>query len=838
MARARLSSISDPALQFLHAARAAAMMNEQSLRAGDLVFTRRQRWRVVSIRPYPACKVVALAGASRTNAGQTAHVVTPFDDIEPAVRPRAVRLVSTRRWRRRCRELIASHGPADRLQTAEGAQIDLLPHQLEPALAIVRGLACRVLIADEVGLGKTIQAGLIAAELKARGMADRILVLTPSGLREQWADELKRRFKLNPVVMDAPGIRRRSTSLAVGVNPWATVPIAIASLDYVKRPEVQPALISCRWDLVIVDEAHGAGPGSDRLGAVRAICGRTSYVALLTATPHSGSRNAFDALCRIGDQAGDRLLIFRRRRDQVALSGGRRVHRVLVATNPAEREMHAAVADLAAAVAADPESARDDAWLAVAVLQKRAFSCAHALAQTVGRRLAAMHPGDPDAGQQLLLPLADAGELDPSDEAPQLSPVLRNASSECRLLKIVAARAVAAGARETKLVLLERLLGRFARLREQAIVFTEYRDTLLHVRGHLSCDCAVLHGGMTREERRVELERFASGRCRVLLATDAAGEGLNLHERCRAVINLELPWNPTRLEQRIGRVDRIGQKRRVHAFHLISSGTGEMRILDHLRAKLMRARADISAADPLGDTDCDDQDATLVEIAAGLERTNRLSSNVSHLPAEQPEFAAFGRLEPEAAMELQRLVTARRFSAGARPSDLDTDDCLAVATRRRQLRAQLNGRSLAIVCAAITDEFGRLIARSVMPALATVQPCGAPHRLKQHLSALAEAIEIHAARIDDGRWYREATTTHAAFVDARRRRDARILADLERRRPFPAQAGLFDRRALREVSDEAANFADLKNDLEQSIARASTPTCDVLRVALLMAGRW
>ena len=121
------------------------MMNEQSFRAGDVVFARRQRWRVVSIRPYPACKVVALAGASRTNAGRTAHVVTPFDDIEPAVRPRAVRLVSTRRWRRRCRELIASHGPADRLQTAEGARIDLLPHQLEPALAIVRGLACRVL---------------------------------------------------------------------------------------------------------------------------------------------------------------------------------------------------------------------------------------------------------------------------------------------------------------------------------------------------------------------------------------------------------------------------------------------------------------------------------------------------------------------------------------------------------------------------------------------------------------------------------------------------------------------------------------------------------------------
>ncbi len=142
------------------------MMIQQSLHVGDLVFTRRQRWRVVSIRPYAACNVVALSGAGLMNAGRTAHVITPFDDVEAATKPGAIRLVGARGWRRRCRWLLASQGPADRLQTAQRARIDLLPHQLEPALAIVRGLACRVLIADEVGLGKTIQAGLIASELR------------------------------------------------------------------------------------------------------------------------------------------------------------------------------------------------------------------------------------------------------------------------------------------------------------------------------------------------------------------------------------------------------------------------------------------------------------------------------------------------------------------------------------------------------------------------------------------------------------------------------------------------------------------------------------------------
>ena len=194
-------------------------------------------------------------------------------------------------------------GPRTGCRLPQHARIELLPHQLEPALAIVRGLACRVLIADDVGLGKTIQAGLIASELKERGIADRILILTPSGLREQWADELNHRFDLDAAVIDAVSIRRRSAMLQVGVNPWTTVAIAIASFDYVKRPEVEPALAACRWDLVIVDEAHGAGPGSDRLAAIQAICGRAPYVVLLTATPHSGSRPAFEALCEVGAQA-------------------------------------------------------------------------------------------------------------------------------------------------------------------------------------------------------------------------------------------------------------------------------------------------------------------------------------------------------------------------------------------------------------------------------------------------------------------------------------------------------------------------------------------------------
>jgi len=329
------------------------MPKQQFPRVGDLALVRGQRWRIVDVRPYPACKVVSLTGAGATNAGHAARVITPFDRVEVAASAPRIRLVGVRRWRHRCRALLASHGPADRLQSALHARIELLPHQLEPVLAIVRGLACRILIADEVGLGKTIQAGLIVAEVKARQAADRVLVLTPAGLREQWAHELRHRFELDPEIMDKWSVRKRSALLPVGVNPWATVALAIASYDYVKQPDVEPALAACRWDLVVVDEAHNVTAGSDRRAAVDALCRRASYVVLLSATPHSGSAAAFKSLCAIGAPPDDRLYIFRRSRAQVALSADRRVHLSHVRPTDAERDMHATLMEVAGAAAGD-----------------------------------------------------------------------------------------------------------------------------------------------------------------------------------------------------------------------------------------------------------------------------------------------------------------------------------------------------------------------------------------------------------------------------------------------------------------------------------------------------
>jgi superfamily II DNA or RNA helicase len=812
-----------------------ALQPQQSLQVGTRVTVRQQRWLIVHIQAHSACRVLSLAGATTRNAGRLAQVIVPFDEVAPVVMPSGLRLLGVQRWRRQCRAMLAAQGPAARLQTAGAAHIDLLPHQLEPVLAIVQGRACRVLIADEVGLGKTIQAGLIAAELRAREAAARVLVLTPAGLREQWTNELKLRFGIDAAIVDMRGARLRAASLPVGVNPWSTVEVAVTSFDYVKRPEVAPAITSCPWDLVIVDEAHGVTAGSERREVVDAICRRTSYVVLLTATPHSGSRAAFQAICAIGVQPSDRFLVFRRNRTDAGLTVARSVHRLFVRPSPAERETHGAVADVMNAAAAEAHRSHDT-WLAMSVLLKRSLSSAHSLYETVARRLRSFAALEPDAWQ-LCLPLADAtGDLDASDEAPlALAPLLRHADGERRWLTRLADRAAQAARSESKLFRLRRLLGRLRRLSEPSIVFTEYRDTLLHVRHALPIECAVLHGGLTREERRAELESFVNGHRAVLLATDAGGEGLNLHMACRVVINLELPWNPTRLEQRIGRVDRIGQRRRVHVFHLIARGTAEMQILESLKEKVALARRDIDAADPLGFSDRCDDDVVIAQRLAGLA-----IDNTNFTDAAAP--LGLTRLEADAARELRRLIDARRFTRQDRFEwPLATDGWFAAVTQLSSTRMHLRGRLLVLVHDRLVDDHGRWIASRVLSILLSVR-CRLPASDRRHLlSAMTESGHRHALESAGSSWRAEMRRLHQLFVTARMERDSAILASLDDG-AVPSQMGLFERRGQREAADRKARTEEMKQHVSNRIAASATSTTDATEAnAVLMlvpSDRW
>lgn len=556
---------------------------------GMPVDVRGERWTLVRAQPFAACTVLTLEGRERANAVTQLRVIDPFD------RPRIVSPPPLRRRPRRAvlRAALGAITSARRhagLWTAADARLELWPYQLEPALAVIRG-ATRLLLADAVGLGKTIQAGLVLSELRERGWVERALIVCPAGLRETWSAELRTRFSIDAAIADQPFIAERVASLPPGVTPWSQHAVTIASIDFIKRPDVLAALQEVPFDLVIADEAHHLAPGTDRGAAVSALAGRAPWVVLVSATPHSGDVAAFSYLTSLGGY-GDRLAIFRRQRRDAGVASRRHTHVLAVAPAADERalfdEVHRYVRSIWRGRGAEDHAAR----LVAITLARRCASSAAALTRTLSRRLELLR-GAPAGPSQVSLPWDESDPAD--DEAPDTilqAPGLADARQECAVIESLL-RSLRQCGGSAKMA---RLCRTIARVNEPVIVFTEYRDTLEAVVDRLPPDrrAVFIHGGMPIEMRHAAVAAFNAGAANVLVATDTAGEGLNLHHRCRLVIDVDLPWNPVRLEQRIGRVDRIGQRRTVHAIRLCHRGTIEDRVLDLLR--LRQARADTALA--------------------------------------------------------------------------------------------------------------------------------------------------------------------------------------------------------------------------------------------------
>ena len=568
-----------------------------------MVRIRDERWVVTRRTPDVDASVLDVHGRDRSNLATRASFLLPFETVEKLASDGSPRLVRPRRWRRLVRGLLAEATPSwPSLRIPLRARISLHPFQLEPALAVTRGMASRLLIADEVGLGKTIQAGLVIAEILERTHHGRALVLAPASLKEQWQTELRGRFGIDAWLADSASLARLGASWGTA-NPWTGRSVTITSIDFVKRAEVMRSLEALIWDAVVIDEAHGLTGHSDRAHAAAALARRARAVVLLTATPHSGDAHAFEALCSIGDLGGGfPLLTFRRTRADVGLAVVRRTKSLRVRPTLAERDMHVALETYVQRVRAERGPGTDPAHLAMTVLTRRACSSATSLARSIERRLDLL-AGDNCAPSQMSLPLFDV----PADDEPGVelsAPGLDDRREERRSLERILRLAQHASLGsdpfaflhsrrrlpqpvESKIRTLRRLL---RRAREPAIVFTEYRDTLARLASELQdFEPVMLHGGLTAFERRDNLYRFTNGSARLLLATDAASEGLNLHQRCRLVINIELPWTPLRLQQRIGRVERIGQSRRVHAVHLLAVSTAEESHVERLLARTDRA---------------------------------------------------------------------------------------------------------------------------------------------------------------------------------------------------------------------------------------------------------
>jgi SNF2 family DNA or RNA helicase len=525
-----------------------------------------------------------------------------------------------------------------------------LPHQIRALSRAIANDRVRYLLADEVGLGKTIEAGLIMRELKLRGLVKRTLVIAPKGLVSQWVSEMRTHFneqfqlvlpediKTLSRISAVPGSEYRvpgtEDSQPASRNSWTLFSQVVVPMDSVKPLDKRRGwtaaqvgehnrerfedLISAGWDLVIVDEAHRLGGSTDQVARFKLGQGLSEaapYLLLLSATPHQGKTDAFYRLVSLIDAKAfpdissvtcDRVQphvirtekrraidadgnpLFKPRRTQLApVSWGER-HRnqqvlyeavteyVREGYNQAMREKRSYIGFL------------------MILMQRLVVSSTSAIHTTLERRLEALAAPQE---QLTLFPIISDEEWADLDGQEQVELLLRtrlkalkNERAEVKLLLEAAARCEQIGPdakAEALLDWLYRLQSEEGDPELKALVFTEFVPTQEMLRRFLTergFSVACLNGSMDMEERKRVQQAFAAD-ARILISTEAGGEGLNL-QFCHVVINYDIPWNPMRLEQRIGRVDRIGQAHAVRAVNFVFEGSVEHRVREVLEQKL------------------------------------------------------------------------------------------------------------------------------------------------------------------------------------------------------------------------------------------------------------
>ena len=557
--------------------------------------------------------------------------------------------------------------------------VEPLPHQITAVYeAMLPRQPLRFLLADDPGAGKTIMAGLLIKELIARGDLKRCLIVCPGSLVEQWQDELSRKFQLPFEIATNDKMEAARSG-----NWFVENDLAIARLDKLARDEDLQAKLSapdCRWDLVVVDEAHKLSASffggevhytkRHRLGQL--LSGLTRHFLLMTATPHNGKETDFQLFLALLD--GDRFegrfrdgvhqvdvsdLMRRMVKEKLLKFDGRPLFPERIAyTVPyklteAEARLYRAVTDYVREEFNRAEALQNDrragtVGFALTILQRRLASSPEAIYQSLRRRrerlerrrreVELMQRGAArlDAGVRLL----DEDDIEDLDEAPEdeveaigaeildqatAARTVEELKAEIEILKDL--EGLAAEVRrtgDTKWNELSRVLrddvlppagvqrgvaeepatydaGDVAPPRpspnQKIVIFTEHRDTLNYLYDNIankllgrSEAVEVIHGGMGREDRRKAQERFQfDASAQVLLATDAASEGINL-QRAHLMVNYDLPWNPNRLEQRFGRIHRIGQTEVCHLWNLVAQETREGDVYRTLLEKIDEAR--------------------------------------------------------------------------------------------------------------------------------------------------------------------------------------------------------------------------------------------------------
>lgn len=521
-----------------------------------------------------------------------------------------------------------------------------LPHQIHALSRAISGDRVRYLLADEVGLGKTIEAGLVMRELKLRGLVRRILVVAPKGLATQWVAEMQTHFneRFQLVTGDDIGILQRLAPRADHrSSPWSQFDQVIVSLDSVKPIDKRRGwspervaeynrsrfedLVTAGWDLVVVDEAHRLGGSTDQVARYklgRGLAEAAPYVLLLSATPHQGKTDAFHRLMNLLDDEAfpdmesvsrDRVAPFVIRTEKrraidaegKALFKPRRTQMVPVqweSRHHLQQLLYEAVTEYVREGynQALREKKRHIGFLMI-LMQRLVVSSTRAIRTTLERRLEALKDGENLASQRLdELENGSEGnenfdELYDMDGQELLDELLKShvsalqsEGSHVETLLEAARQCEQAGPDAKTEALIEWVYHLQSDENDpdlKVLIFTEFVPTQQMLKEFLEArgvPVVTLNGSLDMDERQRAQEAFRKS-ARVLVSTDAGGEGLNL-QFCHVVINYDLPWNPMRIEQRIGRVDRIGQTKLVRAINFVFEDSVEFRVRKVLEQKL------------------------------------------------------------------------------------------------------------------------------------------------------------------------------------------------------------------------------------------------------------
>ena len=529
------------------------------------------------------------------------------------------------------------------------SSVEPLPHQISAVYQdMLPKLPLRYVLADDPGAGKTIMTGLFIKELIARGDLKRCLIVAPGSLVEQWQDELYSKFHVRFEILT----NDRMESAVTG-NIFSEVDLCIARLDKLARnDELQEKLKVTEWDLIVCDEAHKMAAtvwGGEVKYTKRFLLGRllsniTLNFLLLTATPHNGKEQDFQLFLSLVDpdrfegihgtsqQAIDVSDVMRRlvkeellKFDGKPLFPERIAYTVNYDLSPEEAKLYTEVTDYVREEFNRADNLNKEhkttVGFALTILQRRLASSPEAIYQSLKRRRERLERRL--AEERLGKRSSDIQDIDPDDfdeddlsaeeqetledrvvDHASAAATIAELEAEIKILKHLESMAndVRIKGVDRKWEELSSLLqdnrAMFSRdeQREKLIIFTEHRDTLNYlsdkIRSLLGSDEAVvtIHGGMLRDERRKVEELFKQDvGVRILIATDAAGEGINL-QRAHLMINYDLPWNPNRLEQRFGRIHRIGQTEVCHLWNLVASETREGFVFQRLFQKLEEER--------------------------------------------------------------------------------------------------------------------------------------------------------------------------------------------------------------------------------------------------------